>query len=238
MMDWAEPRRYLCVFTQRGGSTYLAHCLDAHPDIGFERGEPLNPLYIWRQRFPKARDETLLDLVLNRPGYKANIARVNYRHIAEVGGGYLSRLDGLIHLHRPNVVRIIVSAMINAQGLRPAHSYEPAEPVQVELDAKKLIRECNRYVGNVRTRRKWLGRLGVPLLLLTYDEIVGAEGDEATHIPVEAEERICEFLGVKPWPLFCHLKRTNPEPLEEIVSNWSEVKAALDQTEHRQWTNA
>lgn len=238
MGEWTAPRRYLTIFTQRGGSTYLAHCVDSHPDVGFERGEPLNPLYIWRQAFPKARAETLLDLALNRPGYKVTVARVNYRHITEVGGGYLSRLDGIIHLHRPNVVRIIVSAMINAQGLRPAHSYEPAAAQKVELDAKKVVRECNRYVGNVRTRRKWLGRLGVPLLLLTYDSIVGGEGTEAVGIPQDTSARICEFLDVEHRPLTCDLKRTNPEPLEDLVLNWQEVKAALDQTEHRRWTDA
>ena len=209
--------------------------MDSHPDVGFERGEPLNPLYVWRRMFKRATGENLLNLVLDRPGYQANVARVNYRHIEQVRGGFLQDLDGVIHLHRQNVVRLIASAMINAQGLRTAHSYEAAEPMRVELDAVKLARECDRYIGNVRSRRKWLGRLGMPLLLLTYDEFVGGEGTDAGGIPEQATARICDFLEVERRPLTCSLKRTNPERLEDLVVNWNEIRAALLKTEHARW---
>ena len=223
------------VFTQRGGSTFLAHCLDSHPDIGAERGEPLFERHIWHKTLQDVPPEALLTLVLNRPGYKATVARVNYRHYQNIDTAYLKRLDGIIHLHRENVVRIIVSAMINKRGLRQTHTYERLPEQQVHIDPKVLKAECDRYVHNVRAMMGNLPRLQVPILWLTYDQIVGGEGNQAAGLPLGMVEKACNFLGVLPLPMGANLVRTNPEPLPELISNWREVRAELMGTFHERW---
>jgi len=236
---WDTPSRVLLVFTQRGGSTYLAHCLDSHPDIGCERGEPLCRDHVWMQAFPRARPEQLLDLALNRPGYKVTVARVTHRAVRQVPITYLQSLDGIIHLHRENIVRIIVSAMINAKGWRVTHTYEPLPLQQFYIDPRVLLSECHRYLGNVRRTRKWLGRKpGVPFLKIGYEGIVGGEGQESSEIPEPAGRKVCEFLGVEYRPLTCDLKRTNPEPLHKLIENWREVRAALLGTPFEKWIHS
>ena len=234
-MTWFTPRRFLMVFTQRGGSTFLSHCLDSRPDIGAERGEPLHERYIWHQTLQDVPPHALLELILNRPGYKATVARVNYRHYHNINTAYLKGLDGIIHLHRENVVRIIISAIINSRGLRTTHTYERLSAQQVYIEPKLLLAECDRYVGNVRAMIANLPKLEVPILWLTYDQIVGGEGQEADGVPWGVDIDICKFLGVGPRPLLCYLKRTNPEHPSALVSNWREVKDALKGTEHERW---
>ncbi len=236
---WNDPARFLLVFTQRGGSTYLAHCLDSHPDIGCERGEPLKPQHIWMRTFPEAVPEQLLDVALCRPGYKVTVARVNHRQVWGVSVDYLQSLDGIIYLHRENFVRIIVSSIINAQGRRTTHTYERLPPQKFYIDPDKLISECRRYLGTVRRTRKWLGRkTGLPFLKVGYDGIVGGEGTEASEIPEPAGRLLCEFLGVEYQPLTCDLKRTNPEPLEKLVKNWKAVREALEATPFEKWMDS
>ena len=233
---WDDPARFLLVFTQRGGSTYLAHCLDSHPDIGCERGEPLCRQHIWARTFPKALPEQLLDVALRRPGYRVTVARVTHRAVWDVPIAYLQSLDGIMHLHRENFVRIIVSAMINTQGWRMTHTYERLPLQKFYIDPDKLVSECHRYLGTVRRTRKWLGRkMGVPFLKVGYEGIVGGEGTEASGIPEPTGRRLCEFLGVEYRPLTCDLKRTNPEPLHKLVKNWREVREALLDTPFEKW---
>lgn len=236
---WDSPRRFLMVFTQRGGSTFLAHCLDSHPDVGCERGEPLNRQHIWARTFPQASPDRLLDLVLNRPGYKVTVARVTHRAVWDVPVTYMQKLDGIIHLHRENFVRIIVSAMINTQGLRTTHTYERTPLNKFYIDPKVLVSECHRYLGSVRRTRKWVGnRMGVPFLKVGYDGIVGGEGTEASQVPEDVGRELCEFLGVEYRPLACDLKRTNPEPLPKLVKNWREVREALAGTPFEKWADS
>ena len=129
-MNWFTPHRFLMVFTQRGGSTFLAHCLDSHPDIGAERGEPLHEQHIWHGTLQDVPPSALLRLILDRPGYKATVARVTYRHYKLIDTAYLKRLDGIIHLHRENVVRITFSSWMNRRGLRETHTYERLPQIQ------------------------------------------------------------------------------------------------------------
>lgn len=229
--DWTRPRRYLIVYTQRGGSTFLAHCLDSHQDIGCERGEPLNPTHPWWDSMAPlgrgTRARAILDLVLGRPGYHCTVARVNYRHWQLIPTEYASKLDGIIHLHRHNAFRMALSAIINAQKLRVPHTYERLPALSLEIDTEQLLREMNRYIRNVKWMRKELAMLDVPLLLVRYDRLVGGEGAEAEYMDSPETLRITEFLGVSPQVLQCRLKRTNPEPAHKLVTNWEEVEAAI-----------
>ena len=230
---WNEPRKYLIVFTQRGGSAFLAHCLDSHVEIGCERGEPLLKAHPWLQAFPQAPPEEILAMLLDRPGYPVTVARISYRQLREVSAGFIEGLDGVIHLHRHNAVRILVSAEINTQCLKVPHTYNThLQPAQVEMDPQKLMADIAKYINYVGGTREELHNLDVPLLLLRYDEIVGGEGQEAFEIPRERGKDICKFLGVDYSPLHCWLKRTNPEPLSRIISNWPEIKAALIEAGH------
>lgn len=236
MTAWETPRRFLMVFMQRSGSTFLAHCLDSHPDIGAERGEPLYPDYIWRQTFPEATSEQLLDLVLRRPGYRVTVARVNYRHVQSVGEGYLSGLDGYIFLHRENVVRNMISSHINAAGVKAAHSFEPQRPVPIVIDPEEFIQGYRRSEQKRAAAWDRLSAVARPgaIHATTYEAITGG-AVEATGIPQPEADSLCDFLGVSRAPLSCTLKRINPEPPSVLVTNWPELEAVLRESEYTAW---
>jgi hypothetical protein len=124
---------------------------------------------------------------------------------------------------------MLVSSAINTKQLKLPHTYNThLLPAQIEMNPRQLIAGITKYVRAVKGTRKMLHGIGVPLLMLRYDEIVGGEGQEASKIPVNVVKQLCWFLGVDYQPMGCKLKRTNPEPLPEIISNWLEVKKALN----------
>jgi hypothetical protein len=65
-------------------------------------------------------------------------------------------------------------------------------------------------------------------LSLTYDLVVGAEGKEASGIPAGVASALCKWLDVEQRSLTCGLRRVNPQPLAEIVENWSAVAEAVE----------
>lgn len=234
MSAWETPRRYLLVYMQRSGSTFLAHCLDSHPDIGAERGEPLHPEHTWRRFLPDVNEETLLDLVLRRPGYKVTVARANYRHTMEIPTGFLRDLDGLIFLYRENVVRNMISSHINARGIKAVHAFEPQPVERIHIDPNDFLRGCRRSDAKQAETLAWLEQFPCPFLVTTYAAITGGEGIDAGGVAEPEGARLCEFLGVESRPLVCSLRKINPQPAVELVANWPDVKAVLLESEYRE----
>lgn len=229
-MSWFAPTPLLVVFTPRGGSTFLAHCLDSHPDIGFTRGEPLHRDHLWRRVFPEATGEEILSLLLCEPGFRVAGCRVSYRQYRNLVGAAVAGTvrPRIIHLYREDVVRVAISSWINTHRLRPTHDYQPAGKMRpVEVDVKAFCQECGRYIRNVVAMEKELTDLGLPLLTLTYAQIVGGEGQQARYVSPAVADEICDFLGVQLLPLYTDLQRINPEPMRKLVANWPDLQAAL-----------
>ena len=227
-LAWNDSRKYLIVFTQRSGSTFLAHCLDSHVNIGCDRGEPVNPLHPLSRLFPYATPTEKVMAILNRQGYQVNIARVNYRHIKNVEPSYIRSLDGVIHLTRENVLRNIVSAYISTMGRKVNHAYheQPAQKFNFQAETVKI--ECERYVDNVAKMIEYLVALNSNILHLTYEQITGNK--ETVLLESEATDKIVKFLGVMRMALCTDLMRTNPQPLKEIIRNYGEICQILKDT--------
>lgn len=231
MNEWSEPRRFLMVFMQRSGSTFLAHCLDSHPEVGAERGEPLNPGHVWRATFPGEAAEAIMDVVLGRPGYRVTVARANWRHALALGDGYLQGLDGLLFLYRENIVHNMISSHINAAGVKAVHAFHRQPPASVVIDPDDFLRGCRRSDTKRQAALEWLRRLDRPVLVTTYEAITGGKV-EARSIPKPEAARLCEFLGVERRTLACSLRRINPERPEDLVTNWAELEAVLRESEY------
>lgn len=236
MRDWFRPRPAILVTTARSGSTFLAHCLDSHPQIGCERGEPFSPTYLWRVGL-KLDTETILSLMLDRPGYDVAMFRVMYRPWRRLGLAALAQERGasIVHNERENALRVAVSADINTRLLagdkrlkgHRVHTYEPLPPVHVTVKVSHILNEMLRYRANVAQMKEELAALGLPFLCITYAQIVGGEGNEATALPEDTGRELCEFLGVEYSPMASSLRRVNPRPLCEFVENWDELRRAV-----------
>lgn len=227
-----NPMPAALVATNRSGSTLLLHCLDSHPQIGCERNEPLSPREPWARLKVKRHD--LMRVLWRRGGYRVSMFKLTYRQLRWVGTEILQENEvRLIHLHRRNALRVIVSSVINTAVVRgemehPPHSFEPVRQVAtVRLEPEEFVASCHSYLDKVRAMRRRLKGLGLPVLYLTYSDLVGQEGREVRQLPVRTVCWICDHLRVDRYPMYSQTRRINPRPLAEIVENWQEVRAAV-----------
>lgn len=230
-----SPQPALLIATNRSGSTFLLHCLDSHPLIGCERSEPLAPEAVWAA-LGVGRQELMLAM-WSRPGYRVAMFKLSYRQLSWVGHDLIQDIQPkLLHLHRANPLRVIVSSIINTEVAagrldHPIHTWSPVSPVTLTLFPDDFIARCRRYLGKVTQMCHDLDALGLPVLYLTYEDLVGVEGAEARQLPPPTAQRICQFLEVDYHPLTAYTRRVNRAPLAEIVENWGQVAAAVGETE-------
>lgn len=230
-----SPQPAVLIATNRSGSTFLLHCLDSHPLIGCERSEPLAPEHALSALGVGLQERMLL--MWSRPGYRVAMFKLSYRQLGWVGYDLIKEIQPkIIHLHRANPLRVIVSGIINTEAAagrldHPIHTWEPVEPVKITLPPKNAIKYSRRYLSRIAQMCQNLDDLGLPVLYLTYEDLVGVEGAEARQLPLPNARRICQFLEVDYHPLTAYTRKVNHAPLSKIVENWDQVAAAVAETE-------
>ena len=238
--NYYKPKPAVLISTSRSGSTFLLNALDSHYQIGCERSEPLNhKTGPWRD--VEIDRHQLMNALWSRPGYRVSMFKLSYRQAGWVGLKTIKKRRALIiHLHRENVVRVIASSMINTMAVagklnHPTHSFTTPKPVKVAVDVAKFMNECRKYQGKVAGMVRDLDALDMPVKYLTYEDLIGYEGNEVEEVQTKTANSICDFLEVNRFPLFSETKRINPQPLGEIVENWRELRAALVNNGLGQW---
>ena len=239
MTDYFKPRKSILISTSRGGGTFLAHCLDSHIMIGCERGEVINPRGVWQRTLgDKIGRFELLNLVLSRPGYEVNCCKLSYREARWVGLEALKIMgvSRVIHLHRENALRVITSSMINNIDNSPRHSWSAVSLNRISVDIDLFLYECRRYMKNIIKMRQYLTDSKLPVLFLTYEQMM--EGaSEIKKLPPTLSENICMFLDVDQQILRARIRRINPRPLSEIILNWTPLRQKLIKSEFKRWVN-
>jgi hypothetical protein len=111
-------------------------------------------------------------------------------------------------------------AFKTGQWTKAGRSGSPTEK-RVMLDPVKLIKRLEQIEeGEAATRVRFCDS---PMLEVIYEELVRS--------PREVFESIGAFLGVDGIdPAKIRLKRQNPESLEQLIINYNEVAAALQNT--------
>jgi hypothetical protein len=220
----------------RTGGTFLSHALSNHPQIFCDRGEPLHRHSPWCEL--RVGHGHILRGLLTQEGYSASLCKLQYdqlyyEHVREV---LLDMRARVIHLTRENKLRQAVSLMINnlarkGQVQHPQHSTEPVPLLRLSLDPDAVLDWCRDLEEQDRLAAKWLGDTGLPLLHVTYADLVGYEGREAREVPPETARKLCKFLGVRPQRLAAELRRVNAYPLPLILGNWDRVRAVIEESE-------
>jgi len=239
--SYYSPRPAILIATSRSGSTFLLHCLDSHPQIGCERSEPLDHITgPWRHLGVEPIE--LMKALWNRPGYRVAMFKLSYKQSTKfIKLNVLQEMNvPIIHLHRRNPLRTLVSSVINTAAVagelnHPTHSFEEVKPITVRLDPQTVIPECRKHFGKVRMMRKYLSKFGLPLLKLAYEDLPAhkdIDGNLTTFLAADIQIEICDFLEVKSsYPMFSLTRRINPKALPDIIENWEEVKAVLESSE-------
>lgn len=221
----------------RSGGTFLSHCLSNHPQIFCDRGEPLHHDSVWVSNLHPDRRH-LLAAILNQTGYEVSMCKLTYAQAfhPHIWPWLAKRQPAVIWLTRENLIRQAVSVLINRQARRqggikrPQHTFQELRPVQVELAPEQVLAKARELRSHDNQARQRLAGFKA-VLPLTYNQIIGGEGESAIRLPVRTTTRLCEFLDVRRETLRSDLKRVNPFALRTLLANWRQVTAAVQASE-------
>lgn len=220
-----------------GSSVLGTDLLDAHSQIVwdgeiFERDWKVNPtgspVDRVRQRFRRVGHRIY--------GFEMKI--LPYQQLNTTGydlEGWVEVLAGLgfthwISLYRRNLLRRTISAVRANQSGRyfvstskQADTGKVSFPVNGEdgqpplLERFQLFDACYEQFHRLCEDR--------PLLKLVYE-------DDLLEDPTRGYERVCRFTNVKPEAAAPKRARTNPFPVREVLANFDEVAAVLENTRY------
>lgn len=234
----------------RSGSSVLADMLAQHPDMRWD-GEiyerQLQALEDASGALEVGGSEPRVDplQVLNR--HLAGLPDVHYGfeakffHLQACGVDLETYVDGLrrlgidkfIVLQRKNSLRKIISSLVARQtGVWHVPAAKPAPVVKVfvntnllEVDRqrKPLLEFLDSYKFDFERLAAILN--GSSVLRLSYE-------DDIQAAPMLAYGKVMDYLGLPSGSPTIRLARTNPYPLDQLIENYSEVRAVLSATEY------
>lgn len=228
----------------RCGSTVLTELVEQHPRVYWD-GETYDRVFreLKRQGVDRRTSgflpvEYVLDR-LERSGSRWFGFDLKPYHSTEFGvpiEDYIAGLraggvDHFVRLERRNYLRKAVSTVNGARrdsyhrrkgervGLSPLH----LDPTDVFLDVYpgSLLEHFERY--DDWYRRFDHSTAGARVLRLSYEDHIETD-------PRVAAAEVLRFLDLEPGALEVTLRRMNPEPLHELLSNYDEVASYLDGT--------
>ena len=224
MRRWNSPDKAMLIAHVRSGGTFLCHALDSHPSIGCERGEPLHSHAPWMVAVG-CDHLKVLNVMHARAGYHVAMFKATVKQFVYVPSDYIVQNNvALVFLERTNLLRVHVSSLINSRE-HPAHSYEQDDNGRpVTINTQGLVETWARYETDIATTRTRV-MAAARHLELTYEQITRDQQDGLLNSYVS--DLLCDFLGVERRRLYTETKRRNPQPLRELIANYSDVEAAL-----------
>ena len=215
-------QRFAIVGNARTGSNYLLDGLKSSPAI-----RVYHEIFASHNRRVGEDFEKILSTVFQYESRSVQLVgfKVFYNHLTEEEWNKLLACPGLkvIHLTRRNRLRTVISLEIafkTGQWTRSGSSGGPREK-RVTLDPVKLIDRLEQIeAGEIATRERFCDR---PVLEIVYEDLVRS--------PQEVFEAVGTFLevqGIDPGKI--RLKKQNPETLPQLIVNYDEVAALLQNT--------
>ncbi|MGB1139282.1 MAG: sulfotransferase [Halioglobus sp.] len=230
-----EGRNIVVFHAGRSGSQVLAGLLAQHPDIFWDNelfwaarqrayrriyGEALDPLDIVRLAPYKTR----------KPWYGWEVKPHHFRQMRMHRSESIRALkamgyDRFVILQRRSLLRQFLSA-------RLITSQEDRTRTHVRIDAtperRRIALDADDFLGWARTLENDFQGLradlkGERILELNYE-------DHIEEDPREAYSLVCDFLGVPHHEAEVTLRRSNPFPLRELISNYDEFARVISGT--------
>ena len=236
----------------RCGSTVVGDLLAQNPNMHWA-SELYTPLFAkWQKehpnRFPlleqKAIVEKPIEILKNsisettKPYYGVvfkpfHFTIANSSATEFLNQSFLLNFTYFILIRRKNWLRSIVSAKISAKtDVWHFYGKDIANLKKIHLPLNKPEPLVER-IENLEIQMQEVETLlaGKNVLNLTYE-------DDIEQDPQKAYRSICEFVDMKPTKASVSLNKTNPFPLKDIIENFAEVKAALQNTPYEWMPNS
>lgn len=232
----------------RSGSTVIGNMLNAHPEIVWD-GEVYHVAHYQLGldlRADRYADWTRAQFALGAPGYYGFECKIlpgqHLGFLAVTLETYLDRMQqiGVSHfvlLERRNILRRMVSQYVGSKT-KQRHITAGGQVAlsKIELPvaacrfgdspAEKPLRDCLDEVAAAYDLSKAKLAGGNFVTLIYEEDVDGARG------PIQATEKICGLVGLAPPSGAPDLSKTNPFPLNEILSNFDEVATHLSGSRH------
>jgi LPS sulfotransferase NodH len=218
-------KQFVVICHPRTGSNLLLSYLGTHPNIKVQ-GE------IFKRLNGETIKEVYNSFMRKRPGpIKASGFKVFYSHPED--GDHEQLLDLIdtipdpliIHLTREDKFRTLVSWKISLKtdiwGLHTTQELLPSSQKSITIDpgeaqafAKTLSEDEKRIHQRFRQKK---------YIHLTYEQLQSS--------PSDSLEKICSALSLSYVPMQTRYRKSNPEPLEILVSNYQDLiaKGIIDQ---------
>jgi hypothetical protein len=188
---------------------------------------PDDPVGFVRSRMPLAGFRSFY-------GFEAKFYHLTFNNLALAD--FVSGMEDLgfhhfVVLERKNFLRKVVSSLVAQQTLeyhlapdrkpKPTHVHVNVEALEIDSNQRPLLEYFQEWEEQFASLKELLSKKSA--LWLHY------ETDLLTD-PLIGYRRCCEFLDLPAYQANVRLGRTNPFPLQEIVSNWQEIAALLTGT--------
>lgn len=234
--------RFLIFSTQRSGTHFLASLLQSSPSVlclgevfhhrdssnNFYRAIGLSPnqlqATVSSRSFRKYSEFELAVRDERRPAATSFGPIVMYNQFERLPDKVkLGLFEGrrIIHLQRKNFLRTHVSDLINNLPNAKSHLRERAEIKRIEVPIRDLFASLHRRKADLERKHAVLSKYSS--IETIYENLV--------IDPVNEVRRLCGFLEIDSFIPSTTLVRSNPSPLNEIITNYAEVHSALVGTE-------
>jgi LPS sulfotransferase NodH len=228
-----EPNvtRYVILFIERDGSTFLTSALSIHPEIRAEY-EKLSQL-----RAPAVGAKEQLDWVnaffSPPPGDTAKALgfKTKLEDVQDLDGFarlLLHQQCRVIHLRRRNVVKAVVSK-INARRLYRAtgdwNRWQESDRLSpAPIDFEKFALLLQQREEEDQKLNQFVKKLHLRTLPVCYEELL-VQREQTLH-------RVLEFLRVRPLPLKSATLKTTSDNLRDDVLNFDELRSRYAGTKY------
>lgn len=229
----------------RTGGSFLSLCLDSHPLIFCNRGEPLARRSGFYRFFPNLAPEQVLQHIFKTEFCKVALGKVIYRQAGTKVWKYLANMDTkIIHLIRRNTLRASCSYLFQVSVLQGKtkhphalhHFNRPAtKPRPMKLDPHAVLAKCRERERSRKKAWKIIEKHKCTVQVVYYEQMCSDE--EISELPDWLSETLCDFLDVPHYKLIApYMRRVNAQyPLSDLVINWRQVKQLIKETEFAHW---
>jgi len=217
-------RRFAIVGNARTGSNYLLGGLKTSPAIRM-----YHEIFADHHREIGKDFDRVFSTVFQPESRSTQVVgfKVFYNHLTdEEWQKLLAHQDlKIIHLTRRNRLRTVMSLEIAFKTGRWTQSGKKSsseiQDRRLQLDPVRVIHRLEQIeAGEAAARARFLDRETIEVV---YEDVV-------SH-PREAFEAVGKYLGVDGIdPTQIRLRRQNPEPLQQLIINYDQVEAALQNT--------
>lgn len=223
-----QYQKFVIVGLPRSGTTLLHTYLNYHPNI-WSHGET-----IFNTLKNPVRDQNFF------PPFSGNIKAVGIKSLLpldessipkssekkSIGPGHPYKF---IFIHRENLLRWYVSLKVAQKSKQWSQTYQdkivPVKLKKLEINVPELLQSLDKAKEKIECLKKVF--YGSRTFVLTYEDL--------NEIPETKLKEIQVFLGVKPKTLFSLLQKQNSELLSDLITNYDEVHAALNETPYQKF---